>query len=210
MIKKWVNKMPEGIMGAVDRIYENFLIRDLTYFFGGCLLLASFYYAYGGNLINAIDYISQNFLKFIIFVSVSYFIGLIGYSGVMNIQNLSVDKKILKNTKIFKTLPNVPEPYKDNELLLLDIEKQYGLGIIRKIERINYLKRLGAVTGSSSIISSLILLVPLIKYHRINDFIIFFVLIFITIFCIMHNRRWYKRHNEILKCFVEDMNNTKK
>jgi hypothetical protein len=33
--------MPEEFTDVVGRIYENFLIRDLTYVFGGALLLAA-------------------------------------------------------------------------------------------------------------------------------------------------------------------------
>lgn len=69
--------MAEEIRDVVSRMYENFLMRDLTYVFAGSLLLASTKYAYDGNLISSIDYISQNFLRFIIFITISYFIGLI-------------------------------------------------------------------------------------------------------------------------------------
>jgi len=158
--------MPEEYKDVVSRIYENFLMRDLTYVFGGGLLLASVKYAYDGNLMGAIDYVSQNFLKFIVFVVISYFVGLIVQEGVSFI-NIKIKSKS-KEIYIVKTAPEVPKSYNDYFLLMADIQKNYGVDTIRRIERTIYLKHVGATIGSASLISCLILLVPLISDTEAN------------------------------------------
>ena len=188
--------MPEEVKDIVGRLYENFLMRDLTYVFGGALLLASIKYAYDGNLLDAIDYVSQDFLKFILFLTISYFIGLIVQEGASFI-------------KIVKTRPKIPKPYNDYFILMEDIQEKYGFGTIRRIERIVYLKHVGAAVGSASLIGSFILLVSLIKYHKIGDFIAFFILIAFTIVCLIENRWKLKQQNETLKHLANNMNDTK-
>ena len=192
--------MPEEYKDVVSRLYENFLMRDFTYIFGGGILLASVKYAYDGNLIGAIDYVTQDFLKFIIFLITSYFIGLIVQEGV----SLIIIKTKSKERYIIKTTQEIP--YSDYFLLMAEIQKKYGGGTIRRIERIIYLKHVGAAIGSASLISSLILLVPLIKYHRAWDFIIFFVLIITTVACLMENRLKLKQQDKVLKHLADTIN----
>ena len=188
--------MPEEIKDVVGITYENFLMRDLTYVFAGSLLLASTKYAYDGNLICAIDYVTQDVFKFTIFLSVSYAIGLIVQEGVSFI-------------KIVKTQPEIPKPYNDYFLLMADIRENYGFAIIREIERTIYLKHVGAAIGSTSLISSLILLIPLIKYHKIEDFMVFFILIILTIVCLIENRFKLNQQSENLKNLAGKMDGTK-
>jgi predicted nucleic acid-binding protein len=179
--------MPEEITDVVSRLYENFLMRDLTYVFGGSLLLGSVKYVYDGNVINGIDYVSENFIKFIIFTGFSYCIGYIAYALCA--------KRILN---IFKTVPEVPEPYKHIDLLMMYIEKNYGTEIIRRIERKSYIQRFGAAVGSASFISFLIILVQFLRKPIIDNLIIFLVIGGITIVCYFQNKSAYKRHSEIL------------
>lgn len=87
--------MSEEIKDIGGRLYENFLMRDLTFAFGGALLLASIKYAHDGRLKEGIDYVTQDFLKFILFLAISYFIGLIVQEGASFV-------------KIVKTEPEVP------------------------------------------------------------------------------------------------------
>jgi len=196
--------MPEEYKDVVSRIYENFLMRDLTYVFGGGLLLASVKYAYDGNLMGAIDYVSQNFLKFIVFVVISYFVGLIVQEGVSFI-NIKIKSKS-KEIYIVKTAPEVPKSYNDYFLLMADIQKNYGVDTIRRIERTIYLKHVGATIGSTSLISCLILLVPLIKYQfREGDCVIISVLAVLTIVCLLGNRRKLNQQNETLKNLADNM-----
>lgn len=188
--------MSDKIPDAVDRIYENFFVRDLTYVFSGSLLLISILYVCEVNLINAIDYISQNFIKFILFIGVSYVAGYIVFTGVMFLH-------------IFKTVKAVYDPRNEIEVLA-EIQAKYEYNTIRRIERENYLERFARTIGSASLISSLILLVPLIKYNGIGDFIIFFISAVITIVCWKESKRWIKKLRENLEYLGCDMNGTKK
>ena len=187
--------MSEQIRDAVGRIYENFLMRDLTYVAGGALLIAGIEYARHGDLTHATDYISQNTLKFVLFLGVSYFVGLVVKEGMCF-------------TKIFKVAPEVPKPYDDYFLLMGDIQKKHGSDVIRRIERIIYLKHVGVAIGSASFISSWILLIPLIRYHEIKYFTAFFVLVVLTLVCLMESRSKLREQNETLKSFAGTMNDT--
>jgi len=189
--------MTGEIRDIVGRMYENFLMRDLTYVVGGSVVLASIKYTCDGNLICSINYISQNFLRFIIFITISYFIGLLVQEGILLIR--------IKGCKIVETEPTPPHPYNDYLLCMADIQKKYGGDTIRRIERIIYLKNIGSAIASASLISSLILLFPLFKHHRIGDFIIFFFFALLTIVCVIENRNMLNKQNETLRHFAEDI-----
>ena len=181
--------------GAADRIYENFIMRDLTYVFSGSLLLISILYVCEGNLINCIEYISQNLIMFIIFVGISYLTGYIVFTGAMFL-------------KIFKKVQDVYAPR--NELKILwEINNKYGPDTVKRIERESYLDRFARNIGSASLISALILLIPLFKYHTIGDIIIFSVAVLVSIICVMEDRRWFKklRGNIVDLGFLNETNN---
>ena len=176
--------MKNGIPGAADRIYENFIMRDLTYIFSGSLLLINILYISEVNLLNAIDYISQNFIKFILFVSVSYLTGYIAFTGVMFL-------------RIFSKVQVIYAPHYEIKILA-ELQKDYGPETIKRIERGRYLYSFARTIGSAFLINSLILLIPLFKYHGIGDFIIFFVSLLVTIVCVMEDRRLFKKLRENL------------
>ena len=184
--------MSDNFLDGMDRIYEKFFMRDLTYVFCGSLLLISIQYVREGNLINTIDYISQNLIIFIIFLGISYVTGYIVFTGVMFL-------------KIFGTVKNIYTPH--NEIkILADILKKHGPDTIRRIERENYLERFARAIGSASLISSCILLFSFIIYNRIGDFIIFLILVVITTVCLMENKRWIKKLKENIEHLECNMN----
>ena len=89
---------------------------------------------------------------------------------------------------------------------MADIQKNYGVDTIRRIERTIYLKHVGAAIGSASLISCLILLVPLIKYQfRGWDCVIISVLAVLTIVCLLENRWKLNQQNETLKNLADNM-----
>ena len=174
--------MSDNFLDAVDRIYEKFLMRDLTYVFGGSLLLISIQYVREGNLINTIDYISQNLIIFIIFLGISYVAGYVVFTGVMFL-------------KIFDTVKDIYTPH--NEIkILADILEKYGHDTIKRIERENYLERFARTIGSASLISSCVLIFSFIMYYRFVDLIISLILVVITIVCLKENKRWIKKLRE--------------
>lgn len=186
--------MTNGIPGTVDRIYENFIMRDLTYVFSGSLVLMSILYISDVDLINCIEYISQNVIIFLLFISVSYVTGHITFTGVMFL-------------KIFTKVEDVYAPHNDLKTLW-KLQEKYGPNTIRRIERENYLDRLARTIGSATLISFFILFFHLIiKYLRINDIdiikldiIIISILALITYVCVKEDRRWF---NKLRKNLVE-------
>ena len=186
--------MTNGIPGTVDRIYENFIMRDLTYVFSGSLVLMSILYISDVDLINCIEYISQNVIIFLLFISVSYVTGHITFTGVMFL-------------KIFTKVEDVYAPHNDLKTLW-KLQEKYGPDTIRRIERENYLDRLARTIGSATLISSFILLFHLIKYLIINDIdiiildiIIISISALITIVCVKEDRRWFNKLRENLEEF---------
>lgn len=174
--------MSDNFLDGMDRIYEKFFMRDLTYIYGGSLLLISIQYVREGNLINTIDYISQNLIVFIIFLGISYVAGYIVFTGVMFL-------------KIFDTVKDIYTPH--NEIkILADILKKYGPDTIKRIERENYLERFARTIGSASLISSCVLIFSFIMYNRFGDLIISLILVVITIVCLKENKRWVKKLRE--------------
>lgn len=192
--------MPKEINGLFTRIYENFFMRDLTYIFGGNILLATTYHALGKNLLCAIKYVTQNFFTFLILILVTYFIGLIVQQGVSCIPFIN---------KIFITEPDIPKPYKTYTVFRALLSKRFEGHDIREIERVIYLKQVSFTVGSSYLISALISLYPLIKNHKISDFIISGVLIILTFVCYKENRVQSKIENDAYKEFAERMNGNK-
>jgi hypothetical protein len=120
----------EGIRSILNEVYEEFLLRDLTYLFAGGLLLASAKYAYDGNLKEAIDYVSDNPLKFVIFLGVSYLLGLLAQEGMSFLG-------------IVKTWEEAPSGYSSAEHFRSDVLKFYGYSVYREVERTAYLKMVG-------------------------------------------------------------------
>jgi len=191
--------LEEEIKDFAARVYENFLMRDLTYVFAGVLLLASTKYAYDRELIDAINYVSQDIFKFVIFIAVSYFIGLIVQEGCTFVG-------------IVKTRPEKPaKEYAKYLMLRANIRRQRPEAI-REMERVIYMKHIGAAIGSASFISCLILIFfplcdALFKHRQISlelfkilDFWIVLALLLITIVCVILNRQRLKDQQEFINC----------
>lgn len=107
-------------------------------------------------------------------------------------------------------MPTSTKPYYNDDLLCMaDIQKNYGPDTILRIERIIYLKTIGSAICSASLISFLILLIPLVKYHRISNFIVFSFLVLLTIICRIENRKMLDKQNETLRNFAEDIKKSK-
>lgn len=191
----------------ISKMYENFLARDLTYIFAGGLLLTNINYACNRNFKGFFNYITENLFKFIIFLGVSYFIGLITQEGLSFI---NIKTKSKKEIYIIKTRPEIPSQYKNYCSLMTDIEKYFGLITLKEIERTIYLKHIGTAIGSASLISSIILLFPLIKYHNIKDFILFLGFLIITIICLIQNREKLNTQNKTFSELAEEIVKIKK
>jgi len=169
--------MSEEIKDTLYNIYECFLLRDLVYVFGGSLVLGSIYYAFKENIIIGINYVTQNFLRFLIFLVVSYFVGLIVTDGI----------KQIKFIKIVEPDTLLSENF-NFTILMAKIRETWGVNTIRRIERCIYFKKVGSVIGSTSLISALILIVPLISNFTLVELIFFLILVLCAVICLIEHR----------------------
>ncbi|MBU4350474.1 MAG: hypothetical protein L6305_09180 [Actinomycetia bacterium] len=172
--------------GIFSRIYETFFTRDFCFISGGSLLLIIIKYVLDGEVIDLINYITGNFLKFIVFLTFSYIIGVIVQEG-------------LYFTKIIITTTKIPSSYKNYILVIEDIRKNYSTVTLREIERVIFLKQFVTCIGGASLISSIILLVIVIKFNKVQDYFLLCVLILLTIVYIKENRFKQKQQDKIFK-----------
>lgn len=196
--------MIKEINGFINKIYENFFMRDLTYIFGGSILLASIYhalekeYALEQKLSFAIKYVTQNFFAFLILMAVTYFIGLIAQEGCLNL--FEGCWFLLK--KLFGIKPS-PKRYDSIDEFKALLSQKFGANGTRELERTIFLKNMGSAVGASSGISAIIFLVLYKATHEPRDLRIFFVLAIITSVCIweyiVKRIREYKSYREFAK-----------
>jgi hypothetical protein len=182
--------MSENSNNIFDRIYENFFTRDFCYILGGSLLLIIIKYAWDRNIIDLINYITENFLKFIVFILFSYVIGVIVQEGLSFI-------------KVVNTSTQIPSSHTNYLLAIEDIRKNYSEVTLREIERVIFLKHFGASIGGASLIGSIVLLVIVIKFKRVQDYFLLLILILFTIVCLRENIFKKKQQDKI----IEDLTN---
>lgn len=151
--------MNEKVGATVTHIYESFLLRDLAYIFGGSLILGCVFYAAEGNIIPAINYVTQNILKFMLYAFLSYNCGLIAHNGISLFVGLfkkKTDKKSDDMNMCWSSLMDSIEKYCENI-------------VIRTIERLLFLRIMSEVIYSSSIICVLIFLpLTIFNFKLIN------------------------------------------
>ncbi len=175
--------MSDDIKDTLYNIYECFLLRDLAYIFGGSLVMGSIYFVFNRNIIIAIDYITQNFFKFLIFLFFSYFLGVIvsDLVQIIRIKKFCIIKPEHLSTDEFDFL-----------MLMAGIRKKWGVNSVRRIERVIYFRKLSAVICSASLVSFLILFIPLISCYKIVDIVIVSSLIICTVVCLIVNRQTHR------------------
>ena len=151
--------MNKRVGETITFIYESFILRDLAYIFGGSLILGFVYYATERNIIPAIDYVTQNILKFMFFVFISYCCGIIAHTVISLIEEKLIDlfkkERINQEKEKKKTILSLP-------YLLDNVKKQCGDYSARAIERIFFIRLLNRVIYSSSIICTLIISILII------------------------------------------------
>jgi len=170
--------MSDDIKDTLYNIYECFLLRDLVFIFGGSLILGSIYYVFNGDIITAVNYVTQNFFKFLLFLIVSYFTGIIVSDGV----------KQIKFIKIVEPDTLMSENF-NFTILMARIREKWGVNTIRRIERCIYFKKVGSVIGSALLISALILVVSIIINFKLKESIMIFVLLIFSMVCLIENRQ---------------------
>lgn len=182
--------MSENSNNIFNRIYENFFTRDFCYILGGSLLLIIIKYAWDRNIIDLINYITENLLKFIVFILFSYVVGVISQEGLSFI-------------KVVNTSTEIPPSHNNYLLVIEDIRKNYSELTLREIERVIFLKHFGACVGGASLISSIVLLVIVVKFQKVQDYFLLCILILFTVVCLKENIIKKKQQDKIL----EDLTN---
>ena len=190
--------MSEEIKSKVGYIYENFVMRDFTYVVSGSFILSSIVYSFWSyeEFLKTFSLIIDNTIFFIIVLIISYFTGLI-------------NQEFFKLIRVIKTTTTVPVSYKNynsNFILVSDIENNFSFYTIRRLERIVFLKHIGAAIGSSSLVSFLIFLYPLCKFTRKIDIVISLLFFILTIICIIENRVKFTKNNEVLEDLAQKIN----
>ncbi len=177
---------------TMNKLYENFFMRDFVYIGAGCVFLFSIGYYYSGNFESIMNYFTQNIFKFIIFLIFSYFAGVIIQEGTAFLG-------------IVKTGVKAYKPFNEYTFLINEARRKYGLDIIIELERIIHFKQIGSAIGSASLSSSFVLLLSFTKYHRHTDLIVLSALVVVTVICLKENRWKLRQQNELLKHIAENM-----
>jgi len=163
----------------LGKIYENFFMRDLTYIFGGFLILWSLRYSFKDAdvfryLFYNLDIGEMEWFKLIIVFAVSYFVGLIVKESLTNDRILDSEtlrckclKKLCENRWFSTHVPYYLEKNFGYErykffYYLAEIQEVYKNDAVNRLERVLYFLHIGASIGIASLVSCFILGVALI------------------------------------------------
>jgi len=188
------------VQGILKSFYEHFVTRDLTYIFGGFLVLLVLNYSFKNADVFSYLFINlgiderMEWLKLIIIFIVSYFVGILIKESLTNDRYLDakLDRHLKENSvwtekeregleKWFSTnvryfLYKKDKKYDRYEFFyyLAEIQKAYkGSDIINRLERVLYFLHIGVSIGISSLVCCFILASALIVNlinHLINYF----------------------------------------
>ena len=202
----------EGFVESVSKMYENFLMRDLAYVLGGTVFLGSVIYAYNVNcLIRVSLYITHDFFKFILFLIISYSVGLILQEGFYLFHLVKIRPR--EEDKKYSEFAN---PY--DEFMLVKKIKEYSPCVITEIERIIYFKHFSATFMASSLSSFFAIILLRMHFRFIFCFssykcphipIILFFLLILSIICFWENCYKYEQQFDTLKKFKNFFNTEK-
>jgi len=169
--------------------YKHFVMRDFTYIFSGGLVLGSARYAYDGQLLAGLEYVTASVLTFVVFLGCAYYVGLIAQEGASFVGIMKTDSGV-GVSKWIPTLDAFESKYKEE-------------GLVR-LERIIYFKHVGSALGSCAMLSAVILLIHLITDYTLIEFIAVLTLVIAAAVCLKLNRRAYRDQSSVLKPFVAE------
>lgn len=148
--------MNQEIKETIGIAYERFLMRDLTYMLSGLISIISVKFNYDGNITEILIFIGKendcNFCIFILFLIISYFVGLLSKEGL---QFIKIKNKSNSKTSLFFTTKidiGVIKPYNDQIIFRADVIKFLGFEVSRRLERVTYFFHIGAAIGTASLI----------------------------------------------------------
>lgn len=179
-------------------LYENFILRDLTYITSGSIIIGSAYFAFTMDIISAVDYITQDFLKFIVFLAISYTLGYIIREGFVILKVFKAHSDIkLSGNNIFGSINS-------------KIFKEVGINAFRDIERNVYFMHFAASLGSGFLLSGIIFLIIFILNPNFAYLMIFFTFMIFTAICIFDNRSGKKIIENKLNFYLKELGKKKK
>ncbi len=175
--------------------YERYVLRDLTYVTGGCIVALSAALYLGGfaRTKEAVAYVTGNACLALLSVMASYLVGVLVKETVENVfrfvqlvleklaRRLWGDKAgsfVDDHVFLIRTRPPAKVGELDNYALVLDsLEKQRGPQVLARLERAVFLFHLGAIIASSGFVSVLLL-----AFSRIpnKDFVLALGLAFVV------------------------------
>ena len=138
----------DGSRGVLENLYENFIARDLTFIFGGGVVSASFLFLIDSCPPNLLKSVTENIVYIIIFIITSYFIGVFCH-------------ELFYRCNIIKAIQT---EINGRDVMFIESEAQKkGMGfILRRIERLIYIKQIFGVMGSCMLLSSSMFCVKLL------------------------------------------------
>lgn len=189
-----------NVKEEVGKLYENFIMRDLTYISSGALLLIILYECFSNEILNLnfkIILYPTSKLDFMLFFLISYFLGIIAQEILtLNNPNNCVTKKIQK--VIFRTKPNTPN--NENYLKIISmVESKYGNHTLRSFERTIFLKHIFTALGSTSVICFGITLLSLCIHGNPKDLLLLIISFVLFIICKIQYHNKIKLQEEQLK-----------
>jgi hypothetical protein len=178
--------MVEKASEIVGKIYQNYFLRDLTYIFGGALILTSIYYCFYNKAFSPIELIyavTSSTSIFLIMVTSCYFIGYVFKDLIYYLF-----KVIMKN-----------QTYHFNDHLVFFEHLRFYNGdrnlLLQLYNRTIFLEHVCISLGSSSIISAVLLLCGKYVFNRSD--IPLWVIMFLFILFIMGFTLFYIKINDV-------------
>ena len=140
----------DGSRGVLENLYENFVARDLTFIFGGGVVSASFLFLIDRCPPKLLSSVMENLVYIIIFIITSYFIGVFCH-------------ELFYRCNIVKA---PQEKIKKRDVMFLETEaQQAGNGfLLRRIERLIFIKQIFGVVGSCAFVSMIMLGIKIMQY----------------------------------------------
>jgi hypothetical protein len=185
--------MANQLTETVGNLYQNFLGRDLTYVASGALMVGSMCYVVSSDeqFTDLINKLIDKPIAFIIFLTISYFFGLIVKEGIC--QLLEIKKKWLYGESKLSESEKLE--------LYSSIKGEHREDSLKRIERTIYLMHVGLSFGIGSFVS---LIVLILNCQRVST-LMYIVLVTICVFSFLEYYKKHKQHKEIVDYLLTKM-----
>ncbi|OGP54583.1 MAG: hypothetical protein A2Y65_06305 [Deltaproteobacteria bacterium RBG_13_52_11] len=203
--------MSDNIKQVASGLYRQFLIYDFTYTLSGVLILSSLGYAYcssvQGLFCSFKHYVSANLLTFLLFLGLSYVVGIIIYDFIGNIVINLLDAILhLKNKKNY---------YIQYDKIVIKIGKKLRNNpnrenVVLNLDRHSHFEVVGLAFFSSSTTSLIaILLLPRFVFKTNPDdiqivLILLSILTLVSMFNFIIAHVEFQRKIDLLSKFLDD------